>query len=235
MDDKIKFTIVWAALAWIFMFIWSAFNWTSAKIATVEMVVVETWVTVEEEIESQLEFAENSKKEIKEGNLHEESNMKRQAFGNPEVSEEILARLRFKKYHTTFNRNMEMELKYNVWGEGEIQDIINYAYQKTKDLPHPTLGVLWKEMVKTRSMENDRYSPMKRWNWDERGICQLRYLRHSPYMDSPEFADPYGQIDYCVDVYLDRYHVKRHNGQKLQNVWSAWTVKDRAKSRFIFF
>ncbi len=120
---------------------------------------------------------------------------------------------------------------YTVWGDW-LDPIVNYAYEQTKDLPHPDWWLMWLDLVKTWSMENTRFSAVQEWAADEKGICQLRYRYHKTFMDTQDFFDPYKQVDYCIEVYMDRYNRTRHNGQKIHQVRAARSIRDRASSRF---
>ncbi len=142
------------------------------------------------------------------------------------------SRLQYKDQHSTFDRHWLQVYDYTVWGAG-LDPIANYMIMKTKDLPSPYGWVMWLELAKTRSQENVMLSMIQQWPWDERGICQLRYRYHKPFMDSPEFFDPYNQIDYCVDVYRDRYNKKRYV-RSIQSVRAGRTERAKHAGRFKF-
>jgi hypothetical protein len=182
-----------------------------------------TWdstVTAEEEYLLQLKFAEDQKKAVE---AH---------YVAPERWVSVIAgRLRYEDQHTTFNRELPQEYDYTV-GWDLIDPIVNYAIHATKDLPHPNGGLMWLDLVKTWSLENSRFSVVQQWPADERGICQLRYVYHKSFMDSQEFFDAYAQIDYCTDIYLDRYNRTHIKWQKITNVRSTWANRQLASERF---
>lgn len=61
------------------------------------------------------------------------------------------------------------------------------------------------------------------------GICQLNSRYHTPFIESPDFQDPYKQIDYCVSVYYDA--VKK--GRSLGSVWYGWANRQKFKNQLI--
>lgn len=63
----------------------------------------------------------------------------------------------------------------------------------------------------------------------DHGICQLNSAYHSQFINSPEFQDPYKQLDYCVGVYRDALNKKRALG----SVWYGWAKKDKYKNSLI--
>jgi len=190
-------------------------TWVSA---IVEEMVVDSWsqITAEEEYLLQLKFAE-------EGMEHNSAPQERWVSS-------IAGRLRYEKYHITYNRSLPQRYDYTVGWDG-LDPIVNYAINATEKLPHPDGGVMWLDLVKTWSLENSRFAVAQNWPADELWICQLRYKYHKDFMDSQEFFDPYSQIQYCVDVYLDWYYRKRWS-QPLSNVRTQWSVRDRASDRF---
>lgn len=146
------------------------------------------------------------------------------------VSDSMKTRLRYYNYHSTFDRNVEIEYDYTVWWEW-LDPIVNYAINKTKNLPHPNWGLMWLDLAKTRSIESSMYNVSQRWAWDEIWICQLRYTYHKNFMDSSDFSDPYNQIDYCVDVYLDWYYRLRGK-RSISSVRSARAARNSVSNRF---
>ena len=142
------------------------------------------------------------------------------------ATEEAEAQLEFNEINKSQNK-----YDYTVWWEW-LDDIVNYAYEQTKDLPHPNWWLMWLDLVKTWSLENARFSVSAEWTTDEKGICQLRYKYHKTFMDKQEFFDPYAQVDYCIEVYMDRYNRTRLNWQKIYQVRAARSIRDKASSRF---
>lgn len=66
-----------------------------------------------------------------------------------------------------------------------------------------------RDMILTFLSENDnmglRRPSNNKWVWGYHayGICQLYYKYHKLFIDSPEFDDPYKQMDYCMWVWMD--------------------------------
>ena len=71
-----------------------------------------------------------------------------------------------------------------------IQDYVNYAY---------SLG--WIDFVKLIECENGRWDPKRVSKTRDFWLCQLNYRYNKKFINSPEFADPYKQLDYCYEKY----------------------------------
>ena len=71
-----------------------------------------------------------------------------------------------------------------------IQDYVNYAYH-----------LWWIEFVKLIECENCRWDPKRISKTNDRGLCQLNYKYNKKFINSPDFADPYKQLDYCYEKY----------------------------------
>ena len=82
-------------------------------------------------------------------------------------------------------------LVHNGYSYGAaMQDYVNYAYH---------LG--WIEFVKLIECENGRWDPKRISKTNDRGLCQLNYKYNKNFINSPDFADPYKQLDYCYEKY----------------------------------
>lgn len=70
------------------------------------------------------------------------------------------------------------------------------------------------------------------WFWDrvsptnDHGFCQLNYRRHKNFIDSPEFADQYRQLEYCNQVWMDAY-------KKWKMPRMAYSNRNAMKDRFL--
>ena len=72
----------------------------------------------------------------------------------------------------------------------KMQDYVNYAYH-----------LWWIEFVKLIECENGRWDPNRVSKTNDRGLCQLNYKFNKKFINSPDFADPYKQLDYCYEKY----------------------------------
>ena len=61
------------------------------------------------------------------------------------------------------------------------------------------------------------------------GICQLYYRYHKNFIDSPEFQDPYKQMDYCIGVWKD---AKKRG--ILATTFYAYNFRYNAKKKLVF-
>ncbi len=101
--------------------------------------------------------------------------------------------------------NQELEFQWQVQQQEEhqefivhnwyasdsiIQDYINYAYD------------LWGiDFVKLIECENGRRDPKRVSETHDHGLCQLHYSYNKEFINSPDFKDPYKQLDYCYEKY----------------------------------
>ena len=82
-------------------------------------------------------------------------------------------------------------LVHNGYSYGAaLQDYVNYAYH-----------LWWIEFVKLIECENGRWDPKRISKTNDRGLCQLNYKYNKKFINSPDFADPYKQLDYCYEKY----------------------------------
>lgn len=79
--------------------------------------------------------------------------------------------------------------KWYSYGD-KMQDYVNYAYH-----------LWWIEFVKLIECENGRRDPKRISKTNDRGLCQLNYKYNKKFINSPDFADPYKQLDYCYEKY----------------------------------
>ena len=71
-----------------------------------------------------------------------------------------------------------------------IQDYANYAYE------------IWgMDFVKLIECENWRRDPNRVSQTHDHWLCQLHYSYNKDFIDSPDFKDPYKQLDYCYEKY----------------------------------
>ena len=65
------------------------------------------------------------------------------------------------------------------------------------------------DMILTFLSENDNMGLRRPSNWTwfdgERAywICQLYYTYHKSFIDSPEMDNPYKQMDYCIEIWIN--------------------------------
>lgn len=118
----------------------------------------------------------------------------------------IMYFIRFKSDHLTFKREQPFKLENTSFPNNiQIQKLINYAYAKWNNL----------DFVRTLDAENSSRDPTKqsdiindKWQRETSyGICQLnvstKWQWHDVFVSSESFKDPYNQIDYCRDVWID--------------------------------
>ena len=89
-----------------------------------------------------------------------------------------------------------------------IQDYANYAYE-----------IWWIDFVKLIECENGTWDPNKVSKTNDHWLCQLHYSYNKDFINSPDFKDPYKQLDYCYEKYKTnpklRYWPNRKiNGKK---------------------
>lgn len=97
--------------------------------------------------------------------------------------------------------------KWYSYGD-KMQDYVNYAYH-----------LWWIEFVKLIECENGRRDPKRISKTNDRGLCQLNYKYNKKFINSPDFADPYRQLDYCYEKYkvnpnLRYWPSRKIDGQK---------------------
>ena len=101
-------------------------------------------------------------------------------------------------------QQMLQEILVHKWYSygATMQDYVNYAYH-----------LWWIEFVKLIECENGRWDPKRISKTNDRGLCQLNYKYNKKFINSPDFADPYKQLDYCYEKYKTnpnlRYWPKR--------------------------
>lgn len=117
------------------------------------------------------------------------------------------------------------------WHPHRASDIASYAYDKC--ITHTgNLMYSCEEMIKTFNGENGRWlynvvSPANE-NWTrDHWICQLNDKYHSPFISSREFQDPYKQVDYCWEVWLDA-------NKKKKMPWRAYYKMEERGKNVIF-
>lgn len=71
-----------------------------------------------------------------------------------------------------------------------IQDYANYAYK---------LGGI--DFVKLIECENGTWDPYRVSPTHDHWLCQLNYKFNKNFINSPDFEDPYKQMDYCYEKY----------------------------------
>lgn len=152
--------------------------WLIAAIAVVPNVDVSTELTwdIQQVIEEQVqeELPENLTWEVQEEEIQEWSG---------ENLDEIL---------TGVEKQVVNEILVHNWYDYGVtlQDYVNYAYH-----------LWWIEFVKLIECENGRWDPKRISKTNDRGLCQLNYKFNRRFINSPDFADPYKQLDYCYEKY----------------------------------
>ena len=84
----------------------------------------------------------------------------------------------------------EMILHNGYASDSIIQDYVNYAY-----------NLWWIDFVKLIECENGRRDPTVVSSTRDYWLCQLNYRYNKKFINSPDFADPYKQLDYCYEKF----------------------------------
>ena len=97
-----------------------------------------------------------------------------------------------------------------------IQDYVNYAYE------------LWGiDFVKLIECENGRRDPKRVSKTHDHGLCQLHYSYNKKFIDSPDFKDPYKQLDYCYEKYKTNPELRYWPDRKINGEKCSDYVDDR--------
>ena len=122
------------------------------------------------------------------------------------------------------------EVQLNVWTEVQqesithnwyatdsvIQDYVNYAYE------------IWGiDFVKMIECENGRWDPNRVSETHDHWLCQLHYSYNKKFINSPEFKDPYKQLDYCYEKYKTNPNLRYWPDRKINGKKCADYVDDR--------
>ena len=127
--------------------------------------------------------------------------------------------------------NQELEFQWQVQQQEEhqelivhnwyasdsiIQDYINYAYD------------LWGiDFVKLIECENGRRDPKRVSETHDHGLCQLHYSYNKEFINSPDFKDPYKQLDYCYEKYKTNPELRYWPDRKINGEKCSDYVDDR--------
>jgi hypothetical protein len=97
-----------------------------------------------------------------------------------------------------------------------IQDYVNYAYE------------IWGiDFVKMIECENGRWDPNRVSKTHDHWLCQLHYSYNKKFINSPEFKDPYKQLDYCYEKYKTNPDLRYWPDRKIDGKKCADYVDDR--------
>ena len=97
-----------------------------------------------------------------------------------------------------------------------IQDYVNYAYE------------IWGiDFVKMIECENGRWDPNRVSETHDHWLCQLHYSYNKKFINSPEFKDPYKQLDYCYEKYKTNPDLRYWPDRKIDGKKCADYVDDR--------
>ena len=108
-------------------------------------------------------------------------------------------------------------LVHNWYSYGDKkQDYVNYAYH-----------LWWIEFVKLIECENGRWDPKRVSKTNDRWLCQLNYKFNRKFINSPDFADPYKQLDYCYEKYKINPNLRYWPKRKIEGKKCSDYVSDR--------
>lgn len=97
-----------------------------------------------------------------------------------------------------------------------IQDYANYAYD------------IWGiDFVKLIECENGRWDPNRVSETNDHWLCQLNYKYNKNFINSPDFADPYKQLDYCYEKYKINPKLRYWPNRKIHGKKCSDYVSDR--------
>ena len=97
-----------------------------------------------------------------------------------------------------------------------IQDYVNYAYE------------IWGiDFVKMIECENGRWDPNRVSETHDHWLCQLHYSYNKKFINSPEFKDPYKQLDYCYEKYKTNPDLRYWPDRKIHGEKCSDYVDDR--------
>ena len=97
-----------------------------------------------------------------------------------------------------------------------IQDYANYSYD------------IWGiDFVKLIECENGRWDPNRVSETNDHWLCQLNYKYNKNFINSPDFADPYKQLDYCYEKYKINPKLRYWPNRKIHGKKCSDYVSDR--------
>jgi len=84
------------------------------------------------------------------------------------------------------------EMIVHNWYSNEsiIQEYVKYAYK-----------LWWIDFVKLIECENGTWNPYRVSPTHDHWLCQLNYYYNKDFINSPDFSDPYKQLDYCYEKF----------------------------------
>lgn len=98
-----------------------------------------------------------------------------------------------------------------------VQDYANYAYE------------IWgMDFVKLIECENGMWDPKRISKTNDHWLCQLHYSYNKEFINSPDFKDPYKQLDYCYEKYKTNPNLRYWPNRKIKGK----KCSDYVSSRF---
>ena len=122
------------------------------------------------------------------------------------------------EYHQEIQQEVQQESITHKWyaTDSVIQDYVNYAYE------------IWGiDFVKMIECENGRWDPNRVSETHDHWLCQLHYSYNKKFINSPEFKDPYKQLDYCYEKYKTNPNLRYWPDRKINGKKCADYVDDR--------
>ncbi len=96
------------------------------------------------------------------------------------------------------------------------QDYVNYAYD------------IWGiDFVKLIECENGTWDPKRISKTNDHGLCQLHYSYNKEFINSPDFKDPYKQLDYCYEKYKTNPKLRYWPNRKIKGKKCSDYVSNR--------
>lgn len=117
-----------------------------------------------------------------------------------------------------FQQPVQREIIVHNWYDQNsvIQDYANYAYN------------IWgMDFVKMIECENGQRDPQRVSKTHDYWLCQLNYRYNKKFINSPEFDDPYKQLDYCYEKFQMNPKLRYGPDRKIEGQKCSDYVSDR--------
>ena len=107
-----------------------------------------------------------------------------------ENSQELIFQGEVQQLQEQQERHQEFIVHNWYASDSVTQDYVNYAYD------------IWGiDFVKLIECENGTWDPNRISKTNDHWLCQLHYSYNKEFINSPDFKDPYKQLDYCYEKY----------------------------------
>lgn len=122
-------------------------------------------------------------------------------FQEPEVQEPVYQEIIVHKWYAS---------------SSQVQNYVNYAFN------------MWGiDFVKLIECENGIRDPKRVSVTHDHWLCQLNYTYNKKFINSPDFSDPYKQLDYCYEKYKINPKLRYWPNRKIKGKKCIDYVSDR--------